>query len=267
MASGVLNLLRGVRDLLYPPKCSVCRELLPWRVPTARPYAAEALCKRCLSLWEEATEEKCSICGSAVRECLCMPSLIKDAKCSAFCKAVYYVPHEGNPVQNRLVYHIKDHNDSKAFRFLAAQLVPEVSRLLDAEGITREECLITYAPRGRRAYIETGVDQSKALARCLGILLDMKCKALIGRDPKSNTPQKTLTPAERQRNAQKAFFPLTRERVCLGKTVLLVDDVMTTGASMARCARLLRKMGALRVYCVCVAADRVNRDDCVRSDG
>ena len=266
MASGIVRLLGGIRDLLYPPRCASCGELLRWRVPSAEKLAKEALCADCLLQWEEETETRCGICSRPVRCCVCMTELLDRAKCRALFKLAYYVPHSDTCVQNRLVYHMKRNNDSKTPGFLAAQAVLSISRVLDAEGILAKDCVITYVPRSRHAYLTHGTDQAKALARQLGDVLEIGTESLIGRNTKSNKAQKTLTPAEREKNAREAFFPLKEKDACSGKTVILVDDVVTTGASMARCVRLLRGMGAMRVYCFCVTSDRVNRDKGVRVD-
>ena len=258
MASGICGLILGVRDLFYPPKCSACKQLLPWYVPTTRERRERALCAECYRLFREETGETCGVCGERVRHCFCMPLLLYEAKCRGFCKLAYYVPSKTDLVQNRLVYHIKRSNDSKTFRFLAKQLSFGVAKLLEGEKAPKD-VLLTYVPRSRTAILREGVDQSRALAECLGKYLGIECKALIVRDAKSNTPQKELTPEEREKNAQAAFSAISKERICRGKTVLLVDDVVTTGATAARCVRLLRRMGAAHVYCVAAASDGINR--------
>lgn len=194
-----------------------------------------------------------------MRDCLCMPLLLYEAKCRGFCKLGYYAPSKKESVENHLIYHIKRSNDAKTFSFLAAQLSFGISKLLYDERISLENCLVTYVPRSRRAILREGLDQSKELAGCLAEQLEVERRTLVVRNSKCNIPQKELTPEEREKNAQNAFVPLTDERVCRGKTVLLVDDVVTTGATMARCVRILRKMGAARVYCVAAASDNVNR--------
>lgn len=252
--------------MLYPPKCPSCGVLLKWKVPSSEPRAAEALCPDCLLKWEEATDARCGICHSSVRQCTCMTELLEKARCRALFKLAYYIPRDDTAVQNRLIYHMKRNNDAKTPGFLAAQSVFSVADVLDAEGVTAENCTVTYVPRSRKSCLKYGTDQSKALAHHLGNVLGMKAETLIGRDPKSNRAQKELTPAEREKNAKEAFFPLREKGTCEGKNVILVDDVVTTGASMARCVTILRRMGASRVYCLCIASDRVNRDRGVRID-
>ena len=64
--------------------------------------------------------------------------------------------------------------------------------------------------------------------------------------------QKGLGRKARQENAKKSFS-LVKNIDLRGRTVILVDDVVTTGSSFADCTRLLISAGAARVICLCVA--------------
>ena len=79
--------------LFFPPKCAVCDTLLPWRAPNDRVKRGAsvdaALCADCKGRWMEAEREECEICALEVRECLCMPQLLKTARMQALFKLVY----------------------------------------------------------------------------------------------------------------------------------------------------------------------------------
>jgi ComF family protein len=66
-------------------------------------------------------------------------------------------------------------------------------------------------------------------------------------------PQWQLSPIERRRNIKGAFVVLQPELV-QGKTVLLVDDILTTGFTLAECARTLKKAGAKEVHGLALAS-------------
>ncbi len=85
-------------------------------------------------------------------------------------------------------------------------------------------------------------------------------RALISRD--GGKEQKRLSPNERKKNANRAFFILPsvrearsgdEEHSIRGKNIVLIDDVMTSGASAARCVKLLRDAGAENVIFASVA--------------
>lgn len=245
--------------LLFPPKCAACGRLLDWQTPREAREERAALCPECQRLWESETLETCGICAKPVGECRCMPLLMSQAKCQGLCKAVYYTPMRKSAVQNRLIWRIKKKDDTETHLFLAGSLLPAVEEILSQKGIDRSEVILTYLPRSHRATVQTGTDQAQMLAHALGALCGLSVRALIQRRRGSNQPQKHLSPKERIKNAKRAYLANPKGD-CRGKTVLLVDDMVTTGASMAVCTRILRRMGAKAVFCVAVATDVMNKD-------
>lgn len=102
--------------------------------------------------------------------------------------------------------------------------------------------LVTFVPihKNRRAW--RGFDQSEVLANYLGAQTGTACRALLSRS-RDTVPQFDLAREERLKNVKNAFA--AREKADLsGRTVLLVDDVCTTGSTFAACEKVLRKMGA-----------------------
>ena len=239
--------------------CAACGVLLDWRAPLGRMEGTEALCADCLERWECEELMQCGICRALVKDCLCMPVFMKRSRCSALCKLVYYNPRGRSFTQNRVIYHIKEHNDEKTAYFLAERLSGNVLAILEKKKKDRKDCIVTYLPRSRKAKLLHGTDQSKNLAIALAKLLRIPMQSLILRRRGANVAQKTLTAKQRRQNAKQAFFCDGKSEIC-GKTVILVDDLVTTGAGMAACTLLLRKMGASSVICVCVGTDAVNRD-------
>lgn len=111
--------------------------------------------------------------------------------------------------------------------------------------------LITWVPVSRRRLRKRGYDQSEHLAKALGVL--------VGRTPvktlvkiRHNNPQSLQkTPAGRRANVIGAYR-LGKESVA-GKSVLLIDDVVTSGSTVSECAYVLRAAGAKKVYVLALA--------------
>ena len=105
-----------------------------------------------------------------------------------------------------------------------------------------------------------GFNQSELLAREIARRASVPVRNLVRR-AKATTPQAGLTNAKRRANVSGAFRVHRPARV-RGLRILLVDDVMTTGATASACARALKQAGAARVTLLTVARvdRRVNSD-------
>ena len=238
-----------IRRLLFPPRCAACRELSDWYPESV------ALCENCQADWENQKGERCLICGARVCDCDCMTEEMKKAKCEALGKLVYYHPNTRKPTQNRLLYAIKEHKTRHNFAFLAREMLPLVERFV--KETDPASVVITYLPRTREAKRKYEVDQAEELARAISKHSGISVTCLLER--LGGKPQKELSREARIRNARQSY-QLKGAPDLKGKTILLVDDVVTTGAGMAVGARLLRRAGAKRVFCVAVATDICNRE-------
>lgn len=107
--------------------------------------------------------------------------------------------------------------------------------------------LVTWVPMPQKRRRERGIDHARILAEQLAQALDLPCAALLARREEDDTSQHTLDRAERLRHARDAFCPAVDAPSPEGLSLLLVDDVLTTGATAADCVRELRDMGAARV--------------------
>ena len=251
MAGGERAVMERLLRLLFPPRCAACETLLDWYDSTKE----AALCPSCEETFRKEARERCLLCDRPVSDCLCVTELMRRAKCETFVKLCFYRQGTRQAVANRLVYHVKEQRDRVTERYLAKALWERLRKQ-----ISNEECVsVTYLPRTRRARATYGNDQAEALARMLAAEAGCPFVHALVRSKQGEHEQKKLTSAGRRRNARRAFLADPRAEL-YGRTVILVDDVVTTGASMAACAALLRRAGAARVYCMAVASDDVNRD-------
>jgi ComF family protein len=137
-------------------------------------------------------------------------------------------------------------------RRLAARLADALLAESAVRRLLEPSVLLVAVPLHPRRLRERGFNQSELIARALGRRtgLPVLKHALSRRH--DTRPQAGLSAAERRRNVAEAFVP----RACpalQGRTLILIDDVFTTGATARACATALRRAGAAAVRVLTVA--------------
>lgn len=226
----------SLKKLFFPPSCIYCGKLLP---------AGEAgLCDRCMALFEAEQQDLCTICGARQRDCQCYAGSISQRHVASY----------RLPVTRRLILSQKDQKLRAAAAFLGHELA---NRLRREPGLLSDGALITNVPRHPKTARLTGTDQAKELAKVLAKELSLPLLPLLQHKKKVPVkPQKYLDAAGRRRAAEQRYrFDREhyRNKDLFGKTVLLVDDVITTGATVSACAELLYRHGAALVVAVAPA--------------
>lgn len=209
-----------------------------------------ALCLRVCPLCREASgaEGICAFCDAALEAAsLCHPRFRvgmgvgvganPDAAVSWLeCAAVFSYEYDA---VRRLLFYLKQNADACAFHEAALYL----ARAVTSFG-TDEKTLYVNVPRSRAGKRRYGFDQGALLASAAARLSENAVFAprLIRR--RFGRPQKSLTAAERAEN-QRGRFSVRRPLLCPfpePKRIILIDDVITTGASVLACANALRTL-------------------------
>lgn len=107
------------------------------------------------------------------------------------------------------------------------------------------DCVIVPVPLHRRRYVERGFNQAALIAMALGAAVGRPVAPLLRRIRATN-PQMAQTRAGRLLNVYNAFAVIPGSAI--PRTAIIVDDVVTTGATLAACARALETAGARTVY-------------------
>jgi ComF family protein len=129
---------------------------------------------------------------------------------------------------------------------------------LTAEAVRREDIdIITWVPCGFARRWARGYDQSERLARAVGERLSLPVERLLGKRRNVKSQTKMPGAAARRDNVRDVFKVL---RSPGGKRVLLIDDIVTSGATAGECRKQLLSAGAASVA-VCAAAVRQKKGD------
>jgi len=107
-------------------------------------------------------------------------------------------------------------------------------------------------PLHRLKKAERGYNQADHIAKSFGKLLGVPVKTKIAKRIKFTQSQTKLNIAERKEN-MKGAFKITNEEKVKDKSILILDDVITTGATVSELGRVLKEKGASKVYACSVA--------------
>ena len=129
-------------------------------------------------------------------------------------------------------------------RALAARIQEELEGEFD---------LLTYVPVSARRRFHRGYDQVRLLAGAVGRELGQKPVRTL-RKRRHNSAQSSLSGREQRRANVLGAYQAVGPDAWAGKRILILDDIITTGATVSECARVLQTAGAAKVLCAAVAA-------------
>ena len=229
-------------DILLPPVCGVCDQ----------PVSKNAtLCPDCFNKLKFITKPHCHICGrpfdfDIMGECICTQCLAKRPK---FLKARAAVQYDDGAKKILLPFKHGDRLDLaplmlKLMRPAADELMPETD-------------IIIPVPLHRWRLFKRKYNQAAILANRLAKAYHKTCLPCGLKRTRATSSQGHLSPSERKQNVTNAFA-VTKPSAVAGKRILLVDDVLTTGATANECTKVLLKAGATQV-CLLTFASTVRK--------
>jgi Predicted amidophosphoribosyltransferases len=231
---------RGLVDLAYPPLCVLCRE------PVADP---DSLCPACWSELQFIDGPVCVRCG--------LPFEI-DAGPGTECGSCIADPPKFDKARAILRYDDASKKPVLALKHAdRLDLVPAFAKWLDRAGreLLAETDMIVPVPLHRMRLWKRRYNQSAELARALSRRSGLPLEPLVLERVKPTPSQGTMPSAEaRRKNVAGAFLvPKPMRPAVKGRRVLLIDDVLTTGATASASARALKRAGATSVFVLALA--------------
>jgi ComF family protein len=246
MKSAVKVASASLFSLLFPSDCRICRAPLTTiaRIPVCEPCLAQIrpldglLCRICgeklfISVANSTEGALCGICRRAEPH---------------FRRAVAYGVYEGSL---RDLVHLFKYQGTRPAGKLLGKLLDQAVRTMELP----DSVIVVPVPLWSGKRSARGFNQAEAIARSFVALQSsssIQLETAILVRTRETASQTGLTRHQRRANVRGAFAVARPEKI-KGRSILIVDDVMTTGTTAGECARVLRRAGAKEVFVATVA--------------
>lgn len=216
-----MGMFSEILDLLYPPRCAFCRKVLK--------KGEHGMCKKC-----ETKISRTHAGGS------------QSGDFFSCCVSPLYYENEVRDALLRFKF-----NDATVHAELFGGLLADCI----AENLKGRYDIITWVPLSRNRMKKRGYDQAMLLAMSAALKLDDVAVELLKKH--TDVPaQSGVGSAEKRRANISGVYAVTDEELVRGRRILLIDDIITTGATLSECAKTLKYCGAEEVVCCTLARSR-----------
>lgn len=215
-------ILERILNALFPPKCILCEKVL--------------------------SPNETDLCHSCRADTEVFPKATRKISFVADWTSMWY--YNGNVRNSLLRYKFYNRRSYGAVygRLLAMKLLSKPLCQYD---------ILTWVPVSRQRKRKRGFDQVELIAQAVGQELGTPAVPVL-KKIRHNKPQSRLSDPSRRRANVLGAYTVPEPAAIAGKRILLLDDIITTGATVQECSRTLLTAGAKEVYCAAVAA--LNKD-------
>ena len=244
LRSFIINTKEKLLNTLFPKnfKCIFCGRDI-------KDFDTQPYCEECAKQNFFNIEKRCMYCDTPIFDESTICDFCKE-KHKSFDKAICPLIYKDN-VRTRILK-FKDDNA----KYLAEPFARIIQKRLIDEKINFD--YIIPVPLHKSKLKKRGYNQAEILAIQIGRLFDKEVKKDLIIKTKETANQKTLNFQQRQNNMVEAFVS-TDKNFIKNKNFLIVDDVITTGATVSACASLLKNKGAKNVFCCAIARNPLKK--------
>ena len=230
-----------LKKLVFPPSCACCGE----RLDIFGHECTDALCRKCRGDWESAKLRICKACGMESVDCVCTGKKFDNSRLLS----IFKFGNGGSA--DRFIYVLKRKSNKRFFSFAIDELYKRLRSEEKLMLIDFSDAYFVNVPRSRKAILEYGFDHAEILARGVAGRIGAKYIPALGRRG-GGKAQKKLGSDARSKNVSGKFM-YDEDGDLGGKRVVIVDDVVTTGATVAEAIRVLRENNAGEITVLCLA--------------
>ncbi len=226
------NLKNAVMQSVLPRKCPLCGKIIA---------ANERICGNCADTLVTVRTPVCRVCGREMFQCICEYDDFWFDRCVS--------PFVYTRAARTGVKRLKYKNSAETAEFFGrrmALVVQQEYKHIDID-------VVAGVPMHASDLRERGYNHAALLGRCVAKTLGLNYSSNLLGKPRATKKQHTLNRIDRRTNVSGAY-KVSRPEAVEGMTVLLCDDVTTTGCTLSECAKALKEAGAKRVLCVTAAA-------------
>lgn len=233
----IKNAFKLISYVLFPKRCQLCGEVID---------ICEKLCIDCKSN-KRIDGEICNKCGFSKEDCLCKDNTPKSSyKCVV---APFYYSDGIVKSVHRLKFY--------GFKELSLEMAKQMTVVIKKEYGDVDFDVLTFVPATKLKVWKRGYNQAELIANELSKQLNIPCEKVLVKIRETDT-QRSLTANERRMNLYGAY-DLRNGYDVTSKTILLVDDVKTTGSTLNECSQVLKGYGAKCVYTSTFAITKLNK--------
>ncbi|MDP4117886.1 MAG: ComF family protein [Bacillota bacterium] len=234
-----MNLASFVEDVLFPPECLFCGIHLPL---CTRPLVCE-LCKEKYCAYHN----KCSRCGSGFEYRGGLPFCNTCRSARYPFDGVISAYHYTGGVRDAIIRHKFDfmYNNSPTFALGISEIINHIFTQIKPD-------FIAIVPTDKIRLRERGYNAVSEIAEIISSKTDIPLYGNALLKIKNVPQQSTLSLRQRMRNVHGCFSVKNKSDI-KNKSIILIDDVFTTGATTRECAKMLKKAGATYIFVITVA--------------
>ena len=209
------NLYRSLLSILFPNRCPLCRTVLP---------SKQNLCDACFT--------KMSLLENPIRQ-----------EGEGSLDLFYSLYPYRHTFTKTVLFSMKNIGYDNSVAYAAERM----ARFVQKDAYLKNATAVTFCPRRPGERLRFGFDQAQLIAKALANHLSLPYVAALRRKA-GGKRQRGTSGEKRQNNVKGRFIPRPQYELS-GNIVILVDDVITTGATVRECASVLKlQMGAHKVY-------------------
>lgn len=214
-----MGIFTGILDMLFPPRCTFCKRIL-----------------------KSGETDYCSQCHATLPVCEGADA-VQDGQYYSKCVSPLYYQDSVRESILRYKFGAKKGYVTCYCKLLAAKILEHFEGKYD---------LITWVPISEKRLKTRGYDQAMILALATALELDDVAAETLEKT-RDNPAQSSLGESDERRANVTGVYNVTDSELIEGKRILLIDDIVTTGATLSECARTLLLQGAEEVLCATIA--------------